>query len=91
MWSRTYRNHFIMAFPSFDTTTLNWRAQADISWCREKPSRNAVVLLLGHADAKRSIPLREAYEAVSAQRCSRKFFWPAFKTKLQFLDSSSGV
>ena len=34
MWSRTYRDHFIMAFPSFDTTTRNWRAQADISWCR---------------------------------------------------------
>jgi len=32
MWSRTYRNHFIMAFPSFDTATRNWRAQADISW-----------------------------------------------------------
>ena len=23
-----------MAFPRFDTTTRNWRAQADISWCR---------------------------------------------------------
>jgi hypothetical protein len=33
MWSQTYRNHFIMAFPSFDTETRKWRAQADISWC----------------------------------------------------------
>lgn len=32
MWSRTYRDHFIMAFPSFDTATRNWRVQADISW-----------------------------------------------------------
>ena len=32
MWSRTYRDHFIMAFPSFDAATRKWRAQADISW-----------------------------------------------------------
>ena len=32
MWSRTYRDHFIMAFPSFDAETRKWRAQADISW-----------------------------------------------------------
>jgi hypothetical protein len=33
MWSRLYRDHFIMAFPSFDTTTNSWAPQADISWC----------------------------------------------------------
>jgi hypothetical protein len=33
MWSRLHRNHFIMAFPSFDTTTNSWTPQADISWC----------------------------------------------------------
>ena len=33
MWSRTYRNHCIMAFPSFNAATQTWRAQADISWC----------------------------------------------------------
>jgi hypothetical protein len=33
MWSRSYRDHFIMAFPSFDTTTNSWTPQADISWC----------------------------------------------------------
>jgi hypothetical protein len=33
MWSRLYRNHVIMAFPSFDTTTNSWAPQADISWC----------------------------------------------------------
>ena len=32
MWSRLYRNHFIMAFPSFDTATNAWAPQADISW-----------------------------------------------------------
>lgn len=33
MWSRSYRNHVIMAFPSFDTVTNSWAPQADISWC----------------------------------------------------------
>ena len=32
MWSRLYRNHFIMAFPSFDTVTNRWAPQADITW-----------------------------------------------------------
>lgn len=32
MWSRSYRKHVIMAFPSFDTVTNQWAAQADISW-----------------------------------------------------------
>jgi hypothetical protein len=32
MWSRLYRNHFIMAFPSFDTATNRWAPQADITW-----------------------------------------------------------
>lgn len=32
MWSRSYRRHVIMAFPSFDTATNLWAAQADISW-----------------------------------------------------------
>ena len=33
MWSRLYRNHVIMAFPSYDTATNAWAPQADISWC----------------------------------------------------------
>lgn len=33
MWSKLYRNHFLMAFPSFDTTTNAWAPQVDISWC----------------------------------------------------------
>jgi len=32
MWSRVYRNHFILAFPSFDTRTNGWAPQADVSW-----------------------------------------------------------
>jgi hypothetical protein len=32
MWSRSYRKHVIMAFPSFDTVTNSWAPQADISW-----------------------------------------------------------
>ena len=31
MWSRCYRQHVIMAFPSFDTATNLWAAQADIT------------------------------------------------------------
>jgi hypothetical protein len=33
MWSQLYRDHFIMAFPSFDAATKTWVSQADISWC----------------------------------------------------------
>jgi hypothetical protein len=33
MWSRLYRNHVIMPFPSYDTATNAWAPQADISWC----------------------------------------------------------
>jgi len=32
MWSRSYRKHVIMAFPSFDAATNLWAPQADISW-----------------------------------------------------------
>jgi hypothetical protein len=32
MWSQMYREHFIMAFPSFDAATRTWVPQADISW-----------------------------------------------------------
>ena len=32
MWCRSYRNHVIMAFPSFDAATGLWASQANISW-----------------------------------------------------------
>lgn len=32
MWCRSYRDHVIMAFPSFDTATNLWAPQANISW-----------------------------------------------------------
>jgi hypothetical protein len=32
MSSRLYRDHFIRAFPSFDTATNGWAPQADVSW-----------------------------------------------------------
>jgi hypothetical protein len=32
MWSRLYRNHVIMAFPTYDTVANAWRPQADINW-----------------------------------------------------------
>lgn len=49
MWSRTYRDHFIMAFPSFDPATRTWRAQADISWCGGKLRDSAFVRYKNHA------------------------------------------
>ncbi len=32
MWTRSYRSHAIIAFPSFDTATGLWAPQANISW-----------------------------------------------------------
>jgi hypothetical protein len=32
MWYRSYRDHAIMAFPSYDTATSLWAPQASISW-----------------------------------------------------------
>ena len=32
---QTYRDHVIMACPSFDTAKVAWRVQADISWCAD--------------------------------------------------------
>jgi hypothetical protein len=32
MWSRLYRNHVIMAFPTYDTVANGWAPQADINW-----------------------------------------------------------
>ena len=40
MWCRSYRNHVIMAFPSFDTVTSLWAPQANISWV-DGPSRKS--------------------------------------------------
>jgi hypothetical protein len=40
MWSRLYRNHVIMPFPTYDTAANAWAPQADISWC-VGPSRES--------------------------------------------------
>ena len=32
MWSRLYRKHVIMAFPTYDTVANAWAPQADINW-----------------------------------------------------------
>jgi hypothetical protein len=53
MWSQTYRNHFIMAFPSFDAATRVWRAQADISW--------------GHGNGRDSVFVRYNHRATEAE------------------------
>lgn len=39
MSSRLYGDHFIMAFPSFDTASNGWVPQADISWDHKSPVR----------------------------------------------------
>jgi hypothetical protein len=39
MSSRLYGDHFIMAFPSFDTASNGWAPQADITWDHRSPSR----------------------------------------------------
>src|ERR1051325_11504877 len=52
MWSRTYREHFIMAFPSFDAATRKWRAQADISWSAGDRRDSAFVRYPRHAETE---------------------------------------
>jgi hypothetical protein len=32
MWSRMYRDHILMAFPTYDTAAKAWVPQADITW-----------------------------------------------------------
>jgi hypothetical protein len=49
MWSRLHRDHFIMAFPSFDTTTNSWTPQADISWCAGPVRESEFVRFRTHA------------------------------------------
>ena len=39
MASRLYGDHFIMAFPSFDTATNGWVPQVDVTWDHKSPSR----------------------------------------------------
>src|SRR5262245_52374924 len=43
MWSRLYRNHVIMPFPSYDTAANAWAPQADISWCVGSARESAFV------------------------------------------------
>ena len=40
MWYRSYRDHVIMAFPSFDTSTSLWAPQASIAWV-DGPARKS--------------------------------------------------
>jgi hypothetical protein len=44
MSSRLYRDHFIRAFPSFDTATNGWAPQADVSWDYESAIRKFAFL-----------------------------------------------
>jgi hypothetical protein len=48
MWSQTYRKHVIMALPSFDTATRQWRVQADISWCLGKRRHSTFIRYTRH-------------------------------------------
>jgi hypothetical protein len=49
MWTRLHRDHFIMAFPSFDTATNSWKPQADISWCAGPVRESEFVRFRTHA------------------------------------------
>lgn len=63
MWCRSYRDHAIMAFPSFDTISKSWACQANITWitgssresafvrfaCRAATESEAVALALASA------------------------------------------
>ena len=40
MWCSSYRDHVIMAFPSFDTSSSLWAPQASISWV-DGPARKS--------------------------------------------------
>ncbi|MGH7846238.1 MAG: hypothetical protein ACREQW_13855 [Candidatus Binatia bacterium] len=44
MSSRLYRDHFIRAFPSFDTATSGWAPQADVTWNHASPNRKFTFL-----------------------------------------------
>jgi hypothetical protein len=44
MASRLYGDHFIMAFPSFDTATNGWVPQVDVTWDHKSPSRKFVFI-----------------------------------------------
>jgi hypothetical protein len=44
MSSRLYRDHFIRAFPSFDTSRNGWAPQADVAWNHASPQRKFAFL-----------------------------------------------
>lgn len=43
MWCRSYRDHAIMAFPSFDTASRLWASQANITWVAGSERESAFV------------------------------------------------
>lgn len=43
MWCRSYRDHAIMPFPSFDAASRHWLCQANITWV-SGPQRESVFL-----------------------------------------------
>jgi hypothetical protein len=43
MWCRSYRDHAIMAFPSFDTASGLWASQANITWVAGSERESAFV------------------------------------------------
>lgn len=61
MWYRSYRNHVIMAFPSFDTATNSWAPQANISWV-EGPARESAFV---------RFPMRVASESEAVDHALR--------------------
>ena len=71
MWSRTYRDHFITAFPSCDAATRKWRAQADISWSAGDRRDSAFVRYPRHAETEGqavNVALQQSLKWVDGRR-----------------------
>ena len=65
MWCRSYRDHVIMAFPSFDTATGLWAPQANISWV-VGPLRQSQFVRF----SKRVLSEEEAVDCASRAACT---------------------
>lgn len=65
MATRLYRDHFIMAFPSFDTATSRWVPQADIS-CGQGASRKFKFLVFARRCATEEEAAARALEMAQA-------------------------
>ncbi len=80
MWYRSYRNHVIMAFPSFDTATSSWAPQADISWvagpARESAFIRFPMRVMSESEAV-AIALAAAQKWIDKRKYENRDLWDA--------------